>query len=132
NVRIYNNTLYGNAGNVSIGQTNGIILRNNLVFGDSTGGNQMETWDSTNIDSDYNLLAPTGAAFSEGPHSIIRSSTSGIVVSLTYKDFHLVSTSPAKDTGMALSATGFARDYDGVTRPQGRTWDIGAYDFLNP
>src|SRR5262249_36530891 len=34
NLRIYNNTLYRNAGNVSIGQTNGIILRNNLVFGD--------------------------------------------------------------------------------------------------
>src|SRR5262249_40276417 len=42
NVWIYNNTLYRNAGNVSIGQTQGVILRNNLVFGDSTGGNQMD------------------------------------------------------------------------------------------
>jgi parallel beta-helix repeat protein len=132
NVRIYNNTVYRNAGNVSIGQTHGIILRNNLVFGDSTGGNQMEAWDSTNIDSDYNLLAPTGAGFPEGPHSIMRSSTSGIVVSLTNEDFHLVSTSPAVDTGINLSATGFANDYDGVTRPQGRTWDIGAYECVSP
>jgi parallel beta-helix repeat protein len=129
NVRIYNNTLYRNAGNVGIGQTHGVILRNNLVFGDSTGGNQMKTWDSTNIDSDYNLLAPTGAGFSEGPHSIMRSSTSGIVVNPATGDFHLVPGSPAIDQGAALSATGFATDFKGVSRPQGAVWDIGAYEF---
>jgi hypothetical protein len=130
NVRIYNNTLYRNAGNVSIGQTHGIILRNNLVFGDNTGGNQMEAWDSTNIDSDYNLLAPTGAGFPEGLHSIIRSSTSGIVVNPATGDFHLVPGSPTIDQGADLSTTGFATDFDGISRPQGAAWAIGAYEFM--
>jgi parallel beta-helix repeat protein len=129
NLRIYNNTLYRNAGNVSIGQTNGIILRNNLVFGDSTGGNQMDAWSSTGIDSDYNLMAPTGAGFTEGTHSRVVTSTSGIVVNPANGDFYQVSGSPVIDKGADLSATGFAIDFSGIFRPQGAAWDIGAYEY---
>src|SRR5262249_17306793 len=123
-----NNTLYGNAGNVSIGLTNGIILRNNLVFGGSGGGNQMDMWDSTGIDSDYNLMAPTGSGFTEGTHSLVLSNITGIVVNSANGDFHLAPSSPATDKGVDLSRTGFSIDADAVLRPQGPAWDIGAYE----
>jgi hypothetical protein len=41
-------------------------------------------------------------------------------------DFHLQAGSPAIDAGVA---TGNDRDYVGVSRPQGSTYDLGAYEF---
>jgi len=37
--------------------------------------------------------------------------------------------SPLINTGLDLSATGFSDDKNGVTRPQGSAWDIGAYEY---
>jgi hypothetical protein len=46
-------------------------------------------------------------------------------------DYHLNGTdSVAKDGGVNLSAY-FAIDKDGTTRPQGVSWDIGAYEFTD-
>ena len=36
---------------------------------------------------------------------------------------------PVVDVGVDLSGTGFADDKDGLTRPQGTIWDIGAYEY---
>ncbi len=35
----------------------------------------------------------------------------------------------ALDNGVDLSSTGYSDDRDGVTRPQGSAWDIGAYEY---
>ena len=44
-------------------------------------------------------------------------------------DFHLqASDTVARDAGLDLSAY-FGTDFDGVGRPQGTTWDIGAYEY---
>ncbi len=43
-------------------------------------------------------------------------------------DFRLQSDSPLKDVGATL--TGFSTDKNGVSRPQGAAWDIGAYEFI--
>jgi hypothetical protein len=42
-------------------------------------------------------------------------------------DFHLTSTSPAIGAGVQTSAT---TDLDGNARPQGSSWDIGAYEYV--
>lgn len=42
-------------------------------------------------------------------------------------DFHLMSNSPAIDNGSSLYAPDV--DFDGVSRPQGDEYDIGAYEF---
>jgi len=42
-------------------------------------------------------------------------------------DYHLIAGSPAVDMGEALDVV--LTDRDGVTRPQGTSWDIGAYEF---
>jgi hypothetical protein len=50
-------------------------------------------------------------------------------------DFHLGAASPARDAGSAVLpnnpfvvGNGGARDRDGVARPQGRAFDLGAYE----
>jgi chitodextrinase len=47
---------------------------------------------------------------------------------LTNKDYTLSSASTAINAGIAL-ASEYATDRNGVTRPQGAGWDIGAYEF---
>lgn len=44
--------------------------------------------------------------------------------------FHLDPASPAIDKGMPLQEV--AVDIDGTTRPQGRGWDMGAFEFVKP
>jgi hypothetical protein len=44
-------------------------------------------------------------------------------------DYHLAAGSPAIDQGLTLS--GFDYDKDGVMRPQGSAWDIGAYEYCD-
>jgi hypothetical protein len=38
--------------------------------------------------------------------------------------------SPVINAGLDLSSTGFSNDINGVSRPQGSNWDIGAYEFI--
>ncbi len=42
-------------------------------------------------------------------------------------DFHLQEDSPAVDAGAELA---YAGDYEGVPRPQGDGWDMGAYEYV--
>lgn len=42
-------------------------------------------------------------------------------------DFHLTTSSSAKDKGLTISSLG--SDFDGISRPQGTAYDIGAYEF---
>ena len=41
-------------------------------------------------------------------------------------DYHLQSTSPVKDNGVAL--TGVVNDYDGTARPIGAGYSLGAFE----
>jgi hypothetical protein len=126
NLEIYNNTIYNTKGGIGLGYAEDVKLRNNLIV-DSE--NQIEGYFSKNIDSDYNLLAPLGSTLPEGEHSIVLESTAGITANPAAGDFRLVATSPARDRGIDLAPAGFDLDFQGVTRPQGHTWDIGALEF---
>jgi len=46
------------------------------------------------------------------------------------RDYHLSSTSPCIDAGTSNGAP--ATDYDGITRPQGQAYDVGAYEYSSP
>jgi parallel beta-helix repeat protein len=128
NLEVYNNTIYDNTGGgISINYTNGIKLNNNLVFGNGSGGSSAN---SSNIISDYNLWAPGKATWPEGAHSVIQASTSGITANAAGGDFQLVVGSPAVDRGLNLALTGFTVALENTTRPQGASWDIGAYELL--
>jgi len=45
-------------------------------------------------------------------------------------NFKLQIGSDAIDAGTDLSFTGFSTDKDGISRPQGVAWDIGAYEYV--
>jgi len=44
---------------------------------------------------------------------------------------NLLPSSPAKDAGLDLSAL-FTSDFNLASRPQGASWDIGAYEYVAP
>ncbi|TAL59507.1 MAG: LamG domain-containing protein, partial [Bacteroidetes bacterium] len=51
-------------------------------------------------------------------------------VSPSTHDFHLQAGSPAIDAGLSTAPT-VTTDFDGVTRPQGLAYDIGAYEYVS-
>ena len=100
NLFIENNIFYLPGQNVGIsGTQSGSIIDHNLSTGTVGGGGT-----GTNIENtDPMFVNPTGL------------------------DFHLQAGSPAINAGLALSIVLF--DYDGIPRPVGGAWDIGAFEF---
>lgn len=83
---------------------NSIITANNNIW---YGSNQsLPSWDSNPITQNPLLIDPTAPA----------------------RNFHLLQDSPAIDAGFSTS---IARDMDGTLRPQGGTYDIGAYEYCS-
>jgi hypothetical protein len=149
NTYIYNNVFY-NIENPALIGTNGPVIQcryrgtptvsectgmkvyNNIFFGCAPGSN-INGWyyrdaSAGAIDADYNYVAKgdfsAKTGFSE-PHGINGGDPK--FSNIANNDFHLQSTSPAIDTGIALS--GFFTDKDGINRPQNSAWDIGAYEY---
>jgi hypothetical protein len=52
-------------------------------------------------------------------------------LSIENHDFHLLETSPAIDTGTTEVSSIVTKDYDGILRPQGHSYDIGAYEYIS-
>jgi hypothetical protein len=111
-LNVRNNVVYQNAGEIYIdGVTGQITGDHNLWFGIGTGPAQT----TNNINADP------------------------LVANLSLGDFHLTSTSPAKDTGLTILPNNpfvpnpgptIGNDKDGVLRPQGTAFDMGAYEFF--
>ena len=106
----YNNSIYGNgaAGIYLETDTSGILLINNLSFGNvgagitANGSGHTQTTNQTTDPSWTNAAA---------------------------HDFTLQAGSTARDTGTDLSGTGFSTDALGVSRV---TWDKGAFEYVVP
>jgi len=109
NTRLYNNTVYhNNRQGIYIGsEARDTIVRNNIVYL-NTGSQISDAGARTAIQ--HNLTA--NPQFRDP----------------SAHDFHLQPTSPAVDAGVALSEV--SDDFDGVSRPRGTGYDIGAYEYL--
>jgi hypothetical protein len=113
-ISVWNNTVVSASGD-GIGWGNDAgsdnQIRNNLVV--DSGG--------VNIDTDENV-------------QVARNFTSQTVAAARFvdaatDDYHLRSDSPARDAGVNLHDRGVVDDHDGVARPQGSAYDIGAYEL---
>lgn len=132
NLKVYNN-VFANISSSAIGlraYTNGPIttaeVKNNIFY---QFGAPYWTEGGSTVDASNNILYKGSGSLDPGryPGDICNQDPNFIdPISL---NFRLRSDSPAIDAGIAL--TGFSYDIVGTPRPQGRAWDIGAYEFAD-
>jgi parallel beta-helix repeat protein len=144
---VVNNTVYEPddgrwALNIQSGSAGNTALNNILISDHSSRGAIDISADSlAGFTSDYNAvisrfttnggntnqsLAGWQASTGEDLHSIIANAAS-LFVNSGSSDFHLLSTSPAKNAGTSQFAP--PADFDGLPRKAGAAFDIGAYEF---
>lgn len=148
--RVYDNASYG----IILSSGHGNIAYNNLVWGNRSGGIEIQ-WRSPRETLVYNntvysnfgagILVGADSANARVQNNIVYNNRAGIVnegwASLISNnltddprfanagglDFSLQSASPAIDAGIVLAEV--LDDFLGVARPQGRSYDIGAFEF---
>jgi hypothetical protein len=140
-IYFYNNTIYGcgwsgtsngpgASGNVCITNLSRYTLHFNNNIIRSTGEPYVAGWsdsDLSKVAGGNNLWFGKGAA----PSWDVSPLNSDPKFADTAKaDMHLTQASPALNAGRDVS-TVVALDFDGVARPQGPTFDIGAYEGTN-
>jgi parallel beta-helix repeat protein len=144
---VVNNTIYEASDarwalNIQNGSTGNTILNNILLNANPSHGAVDISADSmTDFMSDYNAvvdrfttndgssvlsLAQWQASTGEDAHSFV-ATAANLFVNAAGNDYHLSSTSPAKNTGTSQLAP--PADLDGLPRPAGAGFDIGAYEF---
>ncbi len=149
-IEVYNNTFYdvgrhsfstGDNGVINIGSNTAITvnLRNNIVHvlsGEkylcSTAGGYCTTGTklTNQITGDKNNWYCTGTCPTIPSQTTNNVSGDPLFVSTAALDFHLQGGSPAIDAGLTIAAA--SPDFDGVARPQGTVFDLGAYEFVPP
>jgi hypothetical protein len=148
-VEVFNNTLHdcganqsrnadGSHGAFSVGGGTELTmrLRNNIVY--QLPGEIYIDGSKTQITGERNLWFGAGNAPQETQGNV---EADPQFVDLGKFDFHLRDASPARDAGVAVLPTrpvmgrgarptdsGRATDKDGVVRPQGKAFDLGAYE----
>ncbi len=134
NIYIFNNTFYGNGtatwgGGISIENPDAsqVFIRNNICSQNIFYQIQVEVQiqglviDHNLIDGFRNYWDETrGDDYVEGDP---------LFVNAAGADFHLQAGSPAIDKGSAANAP--ATDFDGIARPRGQGYDIGAFEYDN-
>ena len=126
--QVYNNTIYdaGGLGGESAGAVRAlgaVNLTNNIFY--LLSSEQYASLDTTlsYLTGSNNLFYGAGS-----PLGIFSNSVAGdpMFAGLAANNFHLSAGSPAIDSGATVQ---LATDYDGVPRPQGAAYDIGAYEY---
>ncbi|MEK7281155.1 MAG: choice-of-anchor Q domain-containing protein, partial [Chloroflexota bacterium] len=120
NNKVYNNTIQNALTGIQLNSlTINNLVKNNIFWRATVDINNQGTG---NILS--NNLCPSGGAacpVTTNPQFVNESDP-------VDPDLHLQSTSPARDAGATLSDV--LTDFDEVSRPQGSSYDIGAYEFI--
>lgn len=132
--QVYNNLIWNNREGIALdyGESNAKIY-NNTISGNSAEGIYNGSGSSFATFKN-NLLYQNGGGFADAGPGTIKSNNLIDVdpkfASATAKDFHLLSGSPAIDTGANLATEGVTKDFAGTARPQGGIWDCGAYEYI--
>ncbi len=141
-VEVFNNTLSdcganhtrdadGSRGAFAIGGPRSLTLhlRNNIV--DQKSGEVYLDGSKSQISGDHNLWFGLGNGPSQTSNNV---NADPQFVDPSAFDFHLKQSSPAKDAGVSTHSdnpfgNGRVTDLDGLSRPQGTAFDIGAYEL---
>ena len=109
--------------------TGTVELTNNILSVDSGVGIWADS--GSTVEENYTLFDNTISTQISGTVSGGTGSSNGDAdfINPTNDDYHLQSTSDAIDNGETVTVI---EDRDGVLRPQGSAYDIGAYEFVAP
>jgi hypothetical protein len=145
-VQVFNNTLSdcaannssnasGSRGAFGVGggpATLTMNLRNNVVY--QNAGEIYLDGSKAQITGNHNLWFGAGAAPTQTTSNL---NLDPLLANRTAGDFHLTASSPAKDAGVAVSPSNplvlnssAPTDKDGVLRPQGTAFDLGAFEVF--
>ena len=132
NTFAFANATSGEAGQIMFWGTNSnITVRNNIFY--KPNGSAITRYAATISGSafDHNLIYGVNTVISDLTGFILGTNQIGVDplfvnASTTPYDFHLGTGSPGIGAGVYLSTVLF--DFDGVTRPQGPSTDVGAYE----
>jgi Pel9A-like, right handed beta helix region len=135
NIKIYSNTFYIDSGapsRIRSSEINNLVIANNIFSSASEDLLEISSYSYPNSEITltnnlyYSVSGNAHASWSNGDHD----GTNPINADpkfVSTSDFHLQSSSPAKDEGDIDTAA--SSDFDGIYRPQGITIDIGAYEY---
>ena len=132
-IAVYNNTIYNN-GQAGIlvygaGSLQSLAIKNNLI----DLGSQSSAKHIDNSRADVPLAVDHNLYWPAPPKNTNATDAAPITgnprfVNAAANDFHLQSNSAAIDAGIAIAQV--ITDKDGVTRPKGAAYDVGAYEFV--
>jgi parallel beta-helix repeat protein len=131
NVDILNNTTYHNSisptpvGEISAESSGNIRIMNNIMI-PNTNEPANSYNRNTNLTSDYNCYFNTNTITALGSND---KRVDPQFVDASNADFHLKISSPCRDAGISMVAA-FTTDFDGMTRPQGSGFEMGAYELM--
>lgn len=133
--QIYGNVIY-NYGTRYI-YTEAISVRgsgtkayNNTIY-NTSGASGIVSSSCSSCEIKNNIIRVGGKAIGDGGGTTISNNltTDPMFVGAGNADFRLKAESPAINKGLAISEV--ATDMDGTSRPQGGSYDIGAYEYLS-
>ncbi len=140
NTTLFNNIIYniaagstsqpGNAG-IALAGTNNTAW-NNTIYSVRNSGIRIDATSSGAVVQNNIVYLSSVANYSDGggastTHDHELEGTDPVFVNAGAADFHIQTSSPAKNAGVTLA--GVPTDFDGIARPQGAAYDIGAYEF---
>jgi len=97
---------------------------NAALYCGASGPNSLTVENNLTTVSQMCNASMSGTSFS---NNLVSQSSSGLMVDPSNHNYHLATGSPAIDAGTSTNAP--STDYDGISRPQGAGYDIGAYEW---
>jgi Right handed beta helix region len=129
----YNNLVYGNLSGIEVmwGTPSATKIYNNTIYNNTPGGGIIIGSAATDTAVTNNIVWANGGTISNsGTRTVLQTNlmTNPLFVNAAALDFNLLPTSPVIDAGTTLATV--STDKDGVSRPQGSAYDIGARELI--